>query len=150
MEAIAKTNFQRYAPRKVNQVLGLIRKKPVEKAFEILSFTPKVTAELIFKTLRSAVANSGHLKNMSHLSVKECWVGQGPVLKRMRPGPMGRGMPYKRKMCHLTMIVTDVLPIERKSKGKKDAAPIKEEINPVKIAKEAKNTKEKDKGKLKR
>lgn len=122
MEAFAKTNFARFAPRKVNQVLSLIRKKPVEKAFEILSFTSKASSDLISNTLRSAVANSGHLKNMSHLSVKEAWVGQGPVLKRMRPGPMGRGMPYKRKMCHLTVVVTDALPIKKRTKTAKPAA----------------------------
>lgn len=118
MEAVARAKFVRQAPRKVNLVLQLIRNKPVEKAFEILSFTPKTVAPLIIKTLKSAVANSGHLKNMSVLKVKECWVGQGPALKRMRPGPMGRGMPYKRKTCHLTVVVTDagVVPVQPKKK----------------------------------
>ena len=127
MEAFAKTNFARFAPRKVNQVLSLIRKKPVEKAFEILSFSPKAPSDLIINTLRSAVANSGHLKNMSHLSVKEAWVGQGPVLKRMRPGPMGRGMPYKRKMCHVTVVVTDAIAITKRKKAASPAIPEKTE-----------------------
>lgn len=105
MDAISVSKFSRFAPRKVNQVLGLIRNKPVEKAMEILSFTPKASVKLIAKTLKSAVANAGKLKNAGSLKVKECWVGQGPALKRMRPGPMGRGMPYKRKMCHLTIKV---------------------------------------------
>ena len=59
------------------------------------------------KVLKSAVANAGKLKDFSGLKVKEAWVGQGPTLKRMRPGPMGRGLPYKRKTSHLTIIVTD-------------------------------------------
>ncbi len=105
MEASATSKFQRYAPRKVNQLLGLIRNKPVEKAMEILSFTPKTSAKLVSKTLHSAVANAGKLKSGSALRVTGCWVGIGPSLKRMRPGPQGRGMPYKRKMCHLTIKV---------------------------------------------
>lgn len=116
MQAIAESKFARYAPRKVNQVLGLIRNKPVEKAMEILTFMPKVSAELVGKTLKSAIANAGRLKNLDGLKVKQCWVGRGPVLKRMRPGPMGRGMPYKRKMCHLTIIVDDMAPSEIKKK----------------------------------
>jgi hypothetical protein len=36
----------------------------------------------------------------------------------MRPGPMGRGMPYKRKMCHLTVVVTDIKPGEFKTRNK--------------------------------
>jgi large subunit ribosomal protein L22 len=107
MDATAISKFARYTPRKVNQVLGLIRNKPVEKAFEILSFTPKESATLITKTLKSAVANTGKLKSQAGLRVRGCWVGQGPVLKRMRPGPMGRGMPYKRKTCHLTIVISD-------------------------------------------
>ena len=118
MEALAQSRFVRFAPRKVNQVLGLIRNKPVEKAFDILSFTSKTVTSVIMKTLKSAVANSGHLKNMSGLKVKQAWVGQGPTLKRMRPGPMGRGMPYKRKMCHVTIVVTELSPEDIKHKKK--------------------------------
>jgi large subunit ribosomal protein L22 len=118
MEALAQTKFVRFAPRKVNQVLGLIRNKPVEKAFDILAFTPKTVTSVIIKTLKSAVANTGRLKNMSGLKVKQAWVGQGPTLKRMRPGPMGRGMPYKRKMSHVTIVVTELAPNEIKTKKK--------------------------------
>ncbi|MGA2091567.1 MAG: 50S ribosomal protein L22 [Endomicrobiales bacterium] len=117
MEAAAQSKFVRYAPRKVNQVLKLIRAKSVTKAFDVLSFTPKTTATLIAKTLKSAVANGGRLKNLDSVWVKECWVGQGPALKRMRPGPMGRGMPFKRKTCHLTIVVSDHgMPVNKKQK----------------------------------
>ncbi|MBN1824179.1 MAG: 50S ribosomal protein L22 [Endomicrobiales bacterium] len=136
MLAIAKAKFVRYAPRKVNQVLGLIRNKPVEKAFETLSFTPKAVSEIVAKTLKSAVANAGRLKNMSGLKVKEAWVGHGPALKRMRPGPMGRGLPYKRKMCHISVSIAEILPGEMKQRKKKISTEIKPET--VKTAKKHK------------
>ena len=107
MEARAIARFVRYAPRKVNQVLTVIRNQRVDKAFEILSFFSLNSAELVEKVLKSAVANMGKLKDFSGLKIKEAWVGQGPTLKRMRPGPMGRGLGYKRKTSHLTVIVTD-------------------------------------------
>lgn len=117
MEAAAHSKFVRFAPRKVNQVLKLIRTKPVAAAFDVLSFTPKTTSTLISKTLKSAVANAGRLKTLDGVWVKECWVGHGPALKRMRPGPMGRGMPFKRKTCHLTIIVSDRgMPAQKKQK----------------------------------
>jgi large subunit ribosomal protein L22 len=103
-------------------VLGLIRNKPVDKAFDILSFTSKTVTSVIIKTLKSAVANSGQLKNLSGIKVKQAWVGQGPTLKRMRPGPMGRGMPYKRKMCHVTIVVTELSPEEIRNRNKKKQA----------------------------
>ncbi|MBO7431331.1 MAG: 50S ribosomal protein L22 [Elusimicrobia bacterium] len=119
MEARAIARFVRYAPRKVNQVLTVIRNQRVDKAFEILSFLPKNATELVEKVLKSAVANAGKLKDLSSIKIKEAWVGQGPTLKRMRPGPMGRGLGYKRKTSHLTIIVTDegVVPAKRKKKA---------------------------------
>ena len=140
MQAKAIAKFVRYAPRKVNQVLTVIRDKNVDKAFEILSFLPKNATELVEKVLKSAVANTGKLKDYSGLKIKECWVGHGPSLKRMRPGPMGRGMPYKRKTSHLTIIVTDEGFVAKRSKKRvvinKTVAPeikaIKENKNKVK------------------
>ncbi len=142
MEARAIARFVRYAPRKVNQVLTVIRNERVPKAFEILSFLPKNATELVEKVLKSAVANSGKLNDFSGLKVKEAWVGQGPTLKRMRPGPQGRGLPYKRKTSHLTIIVTDegVAPEKRKKKtAVKVAAPVAQEAE-EKTAKKAKKT----------
>jgi large subunit ribosomal protein L22 len=108
MEAKATAKFVRYAPRKINQVLSLIRNKKVEKAFEVLSFLPKSSASLVEKVLKSAIANSGKLSDFSKLKIKEAWVGNGLMLKRMRPGPQGRGMSIKKRTSHLTIIVTDI------------------------------------------
>lgn len=137
MQAKAIAKFVRYAPRKVNQVLTVIRNQNVEKAFEVLSFLPKNSTELVEKVLKSAVANTGKLKDYSGLKIKECWVGQGPTLKRMRPGPMGRGMPYKRKTSHLTIIVTDEGVVAKKSK--KRAVVNKTTAPEIKAVKENKN-----------
>ena len=138
MQAKAIAKFVRYAPRKVEQVLTVIRNKKVEKAFENLAFLPKAATTLVEKVLKSAVANAGKLKDYSGLKVKECWVGQGPTLKRMRPGPMGRGLPYKRKTTHLTIIVTDegVAPEKRKKKVSVQAP-----VAPEAVAAEATETK---------
>ncbi|OGR83052.1 MAG: 50S ribosomal protein L22 [Elusimicrobia bacterium RIFCSPLOWO2_01_FULL_64_13] len=108
MEAIARGRFARFAPRKVNQVLGLIRRKPVPKALTALSFVTKSCATFIGKTIKSAAANAGdpEAKN-PRLIVSGAWVGQGPVMKRMRAHAMGRGATYKRKTCHLTVVVSD-------------------------------------------
>jgi large subunit ribosomal protein L22 len=118
MEAKATAKFVRYTPRKVNQVLSLIRNKKVEKAFEVLSFLPKSAATLVEKVLKSATANSGKLNDFSGLKVKEAWVGNGPILKRMRPGPQGRGMPIKKRTSHLTIVVTDAGVSDGKRKKK--------------------------------
>ena len=119
--AVAKANFVRYSSRKVGQVLDLIRSKPVIEAFKILKFIPRSSKEMVEKTLKSAVANEGRLKQQEGLYVKECWVNLGPSLKRFRSRAFGRAYGYKRKTCHLTIIV-DEMPKKAISSARKVAA----------------------------
>ena len=98
MEACAKAKFQRYGSRKVNLVLDQIRGKNVKAAEE---------------TLHSAAANlevkAGKKLDYSKVFIKEAFANLGPSghLRRIQPGPQGRAMPYKKSMCHLTVIVSD-------------------------------------------
>ncbi len=108
MASVAKANFVRYSPRKVGQVLDLIRKKSVLEAFKILRFVRRSATTLVEKTLKSAVANGGKLKQQEGLYIKECWVNTGPFLKRFRARAFGRAAEYKRKMCHLTIVVDEI------------------------------------------
>lgn len=105
MEAIARGRFVRYAPRKVNQVLGLIRNKPYQEALNILSVCPKRAKEVVKKVLTSARANAGKNIDESKLKVAVAYCTQGPYLKRIRPAPQGRAVMYRRKMSHLTIIL---------------------------------------------
>ncbi|OGR83325.1 MAG: 50S ribosomal protein L22 [Elusimicrobia bacterium RIFCSPLOWO2_01_FULL_54_10] len=108
MQALAKEKFIRFAPRKVNQVLSLVRKKSVPEALSLLRFVPKSCTTMVGKTIKSAAANAGDLKGENpNLKISQAWVGVGPVLKRMRAHAMGRGSQYKRKTCHLTVVVSD-------------------------------------------
>lgn len=108
MQSISHSNFVRYAPRKVNRVLELVRKKSVIEALRILRVAPQKPALLIAKTIKSAAANAGDQQAANpNLYVESAWVGQGPVLKRMRAYAMGRGSTYKRKTCHLTVVIAE-------------------------------------------
>ena len=115
MDATAKAHFQRCGPRKVNQVCTVIRGKSVALAQAALPTARRTAKTLVEKTLRSAAANLavrlGHPVFLGKIYIKSAWVGQGPMrpLRRIRPAPMGRAMTFKRKMCHLTVIVTDTL-----------------------------------------
>lgn len=109
MEAIAKAKHARFSARKTNQVCGLIRGKSVEKAFSLLPHVPRASGILVFKTLKSAYANSG-ATNPAAVWVKEAWVDLGPAMKRVRPMAMGARSIYKRKTCHVTIRVTDQQP----------------------------------------
>ncbi|MBI5200561.1 MAG: 50S ribosomal protein L22 [Elusimicrobia bacterium] len=113
MEATAHARFQRFGARKVAQTLEQIRGKSVLNAEQLLPNIPRVAAVMISKTVRSAAANlnvrAGRKLAPESVFIKQVWVGQGPMsnMKRVLPAPMGRAMQFKRKVCHLTVVVTD-------------------------------------------
>ena len=106
MEAIAKANHVRIAPRKVKIVLDLIRNKPCDEAAAILKYTPKAACEPLGKLLKSAMANA-EMKDMdtSRLYVAACRVDQGPTLKRMNPVSKGRAHSILKITSHITVIL---------------------------------------------
>ena len=107
--ATAKATYIRIAPRKVQIVLDLIRNQPVDKAMAILKYTPKAACEPLMKLLKSAIANAENNNNMDveRHYVAECYVGQGPTLKRMRPRAQGRGFRINKKTSHITLVLKE-------------------------------------------
>lgn len=109
METVAIAKYIRMSPRKVRLTAELIRGKKVGDALNILSFTPKASAPLISKTLKSAIANAGQRKgvDVDTLIVKTISVDEGPILKRFRARAMGRGTRILKRSCHLKIIVEE-------------------------------------------
>lgn len=110
MEARATARYLRVAPRKVNQVLDLVRGHDVEEALTTLSFSKKHVAKSIEKTMRSAVANAiqadSHV-DVENLYVKEALVGPGPIMKRWLPRAQGRATPLHKRTSHVTIVVAE-------------------------------------------
>lgn len=108
MQATAKVTFVRIAPRKVQIILDLIRNQPAEKAMAILKYTPKAACEDVSKLLKSAMANAENKDmDMSSLYVAECYVNQGPTLKRIRPRAQGRAFRINKKTSHITLVLKE-------------------------------------------
>lgn len=108
MEATAKVTYVRIAPRKVQIVLDLIRNKPCDQAMAILKHTPKAACEPLAKLLKSAMANAERKDmDVSGLYVAECYVGQGPTLKRIRPRAQGRAYRINKKTSHITLVLRE-------------------------------------------
>jgi large subunit ribosomal protein L22 len=62
------------------------------------------------KVLRSAIANAENRSSdvdVDKLFVTECYVNEGPRMKRVRPAPMGRAYRYQRRMAHIVVMVGD-------------------------------------------
>ncbi|HAF96461.1 MAG: hypothetical protein A2X34_01805 [Elusimicrobia bacterium GWC2_51_8] len=120
MDAICKLRYQRYGRRKVGQVLDQIRGKSLYEAQNILAAIPMRSTEMVGKAVNSAGANLavklGRKLDLKTVWIKTAFADQGPMkaLKRVQPGPQGRAMPFKRKMCHVTVAVSDT----KEAKGK--------------------------------
>ena len=70
----------------------------------------KRIAPSVEKVLRSAIANAENRYNdvdVDKLFVTECYVNEGPRMKRVRPAPMGRAYRYQRRMAHIMVKVGD-------------------------------------------
>jgi len=116
MEATAYARFQRFGARKVAQVLSEIRGKSVLQAEQLLPLVPRACGRMVAKAVRSAAANltikarlAGKSLVPEKVYIKSCWTGKGPMgqMKRVMPAPMGRANTFKRKVCHVTVVVSD-------------------------------------------
>ena len=120
MEAKAYLNNIRIAPRKVQIVLDLIRGKDLKRAQAILKYTTKAAAEPLLKLVNSAAANAennfgmntdnpygGLVGYVDGSSVSECFVCQGPTLKRIRPRAQGRAYRINKKTSHVTVVLSE-------------------------------------------
>ncbi len=109
MEARAIAKNVRIAPRKARLVIDLIRGKSVAEADIILSNLNKEAARLIRKVLTSATANATNNLglNQEELIVKEAYINEGLVMKRMKFGSRGHVDPIKKRTSHITIVVSD-------------------------------------------
>ncbi len=112
MEARAIHRYIRQSPRKVRKTLDAIRGENVGNALNMLHFSPEKAAEVIEKTLHSAVANlmvlaDNKVVEPEKLSIKEAFVDGGPAMKRFRAASMGRASRLRRPSSHLTIVVSD-------------------------------------------
>jgi|SRR5690554_1169154 len=110
MESVAKHRFLGSSPRKMRLVIDLIRGMSVDKALEVLHFSPKHASKDAEKVLRSAVSNlmnkdEATRMEPSDIYIKEAYVNQGPTLKRISPAPMGRAYRIRKRSCHITIVV---------------------------------------------
>ena len=107
MEAKAIARYVRVSPRKARIVLNQIRGKNVITAQETLRFTNRAIAEVVEKTLNSAVANAGQkgITNPDALFVKACFADEGPTIKRIRPRAQGPAPRIRKRTSHITVIV---------------------------------------------
>ena len=109
MEAKAIAKNIRISADKARLVADLIRGKKVDEAMSILKNMNKKAARVIEKVLTSAVANAtnNHNLNKDKLYVKETYVNEDPVMKRMIMDSRGHVGRNDRRTSHVTVVVSE-------------------------------------------
>lgn len=112
MEAKATGKYIKGSPQKARLVIDMIRGKNVEDALGILQVSPRRSARVIQKVLRSAIANAEQEDSgvaVDELYVKEAYVDLGPTKMRFRlqPAPQGRAFRQRRRQSHITIRISD-------------------------------------------
>lgn len=156
VRSTARLRFASIPARKMRLVGDTVKGLPVEKALDILNFTPRIAARHIAKTLKSAAANALSLQGTDHLrpealTVKNILVDEAPTAKRIRFQSMGRVFRIRKRYCHLTVELigeTDAPPVRTGSAKPKAKS---ETVGDEKVEKTVKTAgkKEKSAGKKK-
>ena len=117
MEIKAKLSNLRTSPRKVRQVIDLVRGKKVLQAQSILLFTVNKSARPVLKLLNSAVASAKHDLHLDeqNLFISKITVDEGPKLKRWHPMSRGRAYPIIKRSSHVALILKELNPTSKET-----------------------------------
>ena len=109
METKAVLRGVRLSAQKGRLVADQIRGLPVDRALNILAFSPKKGARIIKKVLESAIANAEHNDgaDIDELKVTTIYVDKADTLKRMSARAKGRGNTIGKQTCHIRVVVGD-------------------------------------------
>jgi large subunit ribosomal protein L22 len=130
----------------MNLVAGMVRRKKVSEALDLLKFLPKKAAKQLYKILHSAVSNAENnfKQSKDDLIIKEILVSPGATLKRHVPVSRGRSHPILKRTTHVKLTVgmeegAETKPEKEETKkevGKKEAKAPKQETAEKKDEKE--------------
>jgi large subunit ribosomal protein L22 len=115
MQTRASLRGVRLSAQKGRLVADLIRGLAVDKALNVLAFSPKKGARIIKKVLESAIANAEHNDgaDIDELKVQTIFVEQGSMLKRFHARAKGRGNRVNKHSCHIFITVGDEVKARR-------------------------------------
>ena len=115
MQTKASVRGVRLSAQKGRLVADQIRGLAVDKALNVLAFSPKKGARIIKKVLESAIANAEHNDgaDIDELKVQTIYVEQGAPLKRFHARAKGRGNRVVKHSCHVFITVGDEVKAKR-------------------------------------
>jgi len=109
VETAAKLRYARISPQKCRLVADQVRGLPVDRALQLLSFSPRRAARIVHKVVESAIANAEHNEgaDVDELKITRIFVDEGPSMKRFQARAKGRANRILKRTSHITVTVSD-------------------------------------------
>ena len=109
IEVAARLRGARISAQKARLVADQVRGLKVDRALNVLAFSPKKAARIVKKVLESAIANAENNEgaDVDDLKVSTIFVDEGLVMKRVKPRAKGRADRISKQTCHITIKVSD-------------------------------------------
>lgn len=133
MEIQTIQKYLHTSPRKLRLVSDMVRKMGPQAALNMLKLTPKMAAKDMEKAISAVLANAKVAGlDSSKLVFKKIEINESMKMRRFRAGTRGRVRPFKRRMSHIKIVLSDDL------KVKSQKLKVKSAIQNLKVEKEEK------------
>ncbi|MCC6166796.1 MAG: 50S ribosomal protein L22 [Caldilineaceae bacterium] len=109
MEVQAVTKFTGISAQKARLVVNEMRGKKAEDALALLQFMPQSAAQVVAKTIKSALANATENFGLEadDMYIAKIVADEAPRRKWRRFGARGRFKPWIRRSSHITVVLEE-------------------------------------------
>lgn len=109
MEIQTIQKYMHTSPRKLRLVADMVRKMSPSQALAVLKVTPKYAAKDLKKAIETVLANGRNAGLKEEAIFKVLEINESTKMRRFHAGTRGRVKPFKRRMAHIKIVVTDDL-----------------------------------------
>lgn len=108
MEVMTIQKYIHTPSRKLRLVADMVREMEPLQAVDVLRMTPKAAAKDLIKALQTVLANAKQRGlDAEKVRFKKIEINESTKMRRFRAGTRGRVKPYKRRMSHIKIVISD-------------------------------------------
>ncbi len=112
MDVKAVAYYLPISPQKIRLVCDQVRGMAPHDAMDVLRFMPQKGAPLVYKVVKSAVANAENNFELdpAEMVISKIFADEGPRRPWRRFGARGRFKPWIRRTAHVTVVLSERAP----------------------------------------
>ncbi|MEM7128680.1 MAG: 50S ribosomal protein L22 [Chloroflexota bacterium] len=109
MDVRAVSKFTGISAQKTRLVVNEMRGRQAQEAMDILQYMPQSAAKIVYKTVKSALANATENFGLDpdDMYISEIYADEAPRRRWRRFGARGRFKPWIRRSSHVTVVLEE-------------------------------------------